>query len=316
MIVKYLARAVAIVADNMGRHVYISNSKDKTISQSAAGTGSTLSALTPATVTTGQSPGAMAIDSRDRYLYAINKYDATISGYLISSTGTLTAIFPAVAAGTGPSSIAINPTGTFLYTANFGGGDPSGGSLSQYFIGQDGVLSALSPGAVAAGNAWNSIGVDVSGKFAYAVNSENRTVAEFSIRTDGGLAAAASSPPTITGNFPGQLFFGAGGQSLYALSNLGVDVDTGYIAQFVISNGGAPQTNTPASLQVSSGMAVESLAFIGTFAYALSAFNIYNIGGSITQYTASSTGALSAVGTASPANINPIAMIMIAAHLH
>jgi YVTN family beta-propeller protein len=66
-----------------------------------------------------------------------------------ASTGTLTALStPTVATGTYPISIAVNPTGTFAYVANY-----SSNTVSMYAINTTtGILTALSTPTVATGS--------------------------------------------------------------------------------------------------------------------------------------------------------------------
>jgi len=83
-------------------------------------------------------------------VYVANYGSNTISMYAVNATtGILTALTtPTVATGNVPSSIAINPAGTFAYVANEGGS-----TVSMYAINAaTGILTALTTPTVATGN--------------------------------------------------------------------------------------------------------------------------------------------------------------------
>jgi YVTN family beta-propeller protein len=57
-----------------------------------------------------------------------------------------------VLAGDTPTSIALDPSGKYVYVTNSGDN-----TVSQYSVAANGTLTALTQGAVAAGNAPNAI---------------------------------------------------------------------------------------------------------------------------------------------------------------
>jgi len=80
-----------------------------------------------------------------------------------------------VPAGKSPSSVAVDPSGKFAYTANWGSNN-----ISVYTI--NATTGALTAGtAVAAGTNPNSVTVDPSGKFAYAANEGDNSIFVFII---------------------------------------------------------------------------------------------------------------------------------------
>jgi YVTN family beta-propeller protein len=99
------------------------------------------------------------------FMYAIN-----------AATGVLTSI-GTIAAGSFPSSIAIEPSGKFAYVANSVSND-----ISIYSIdAATGVLTPFVTGTIAAGLSPTSIAIDPSGKFAYVANSGSNDVSMYSI---------------------------------------------------------------------------------------------------------------------------------------
>lgn len=150
-------------------------------------------------------PNAVAIDPSGKFLYATNTASADISAYTITPTATsggnpepLTPIAGSpFAAGTTPNSLAVEPTGHFLYVNNSGDN-----TISVYSI--DGITGALTPigGSPfpitngAGGN--NQLTIDPSGQYLYVASRVNQgTVSAFSINpTTGALTQLPNSPYT------------------------------------------------------------------------------------------------------------------------
>ena len=69
------------------------------------------------------------------FAYVANGTSNDVSQYTIEADGTLSPLTPAtVAAGNGPNSVTVEPSGQFAYVANFS-------TVSQYRVGADGTLS-------------------------------------------------------------------------------------------------------------------------------------------------------------------------------
>ena len=129
-------------------------------------------------------PASMAVDPTGRFAYVANEgcpdaFDGSVSMYTINPTdGTLTSAGPPVTSGDfGADSVAVDPSGKFVYVANWGEGNTAG-SVSMYAInGTTGILTPTgtiqapcapppSPGSCAP---W-SLAVHPSGKFVYVAN--------------------------------------------------------------------------------------------------------------------------------------------------
>lgn len=162
-----------------------------TLEQYAVASDGSLSALTPATVTTDAYPTGHAVDASGTHLYVANAGTDAVSQYSIGSDGQLAALVPAtVPGGSQPDFIAIHPSGKFAYAPNFTPGTTTqpAGTVSQYAIATDGTLSAL-PGASPAtglGPVWLSF--DAFGRYAYVINLTMGTVSEYSVGIDGTLS--------------------------------------------------------------------------------------------------------------------------------
>jgi YVTN family beta-propeller protein len=89
----------------------------------------------------------------------------------------------AVATGINPNSVTIDPSGKFVYAANY-----SSNTISVYTIDQ--TTGALTVGtAVAAGINPYVVMIDPSGKFAYALNAVFSTISVYKIEATGALTA-------------------------------------------------------------------------------------------------------------------------------
>ncbi len=138
----------------------------------------------PANPTDIVAPTAIATDSSGNYLY-VAAYDTTTSpavgyifGFAVGSDGTLTPLNGGVpfAAGQHPSSLAADPSGSYLYATDYDGRD-----VLSYSIGSGGLLTATSGSPYATGAGPQAIAVDATGKFAYVANSQDSNITAYSI---------------------------------------------------------------------------------------------------------------------------------------
>jgi YVTN family beta-propeller protein len=97
-----------------------------------------------------------------------------------ATTGALTSV-GTIAAGTAPVSVAVDPTGKFVYVTNSGSND-----VSMYTINSTtGSLTLI--GMISAELSPTSIAIEPSGKFAYVTNSGSNDVSMYSIGATGSL---------------------------------------------------------------------------------------------------------------------------------
>src|SRR5512142_15125 len=150
-------------------------------------------------VQAGANPATVVLDPKDKFAYVGNfGIDArippagpsTISQYSVGANGSLTSLAAStVAAGSGPSSIAIDPSSKYLYVANLGDNN-----VGQYTIGADGTLSAMGTATVAAGNGPAGITIDPSGSYVFVANQGDGTISAYTISTtDGSLTAVGAA---------------------------------------------------------------------------------------------------------------------------
>src|SRR5690606_29869950 len=109
--------------------------------------------------------GAATPTTFARYALVTDADDDSVSTYVVDSgSGRLRWIGKA-ATGARPLSVAVHPAGSFAYVAN-----RNGGTVSQYALGTNGVLTPLSPGDVPAGTNPFAVTVHPAGTHAYVAN--------------------------------------------------------------------------------------------------------------------------------------------------
>jgi YVTN family beta-propeller protein len=179
------------------------------------------------TISAGGRAEAVTLDPTGNFAYVANVVDpggvpGNVSAYSINSiTGALTSI-GMTAAGTDPASLAVDPTGKFVYVANSGSSN-----VSMYTINTTtGALTSI--GQVSAGMNPSSVAVDPTGKFAYVTNSGSADVSMYTIGvTTGALTfmgsvMAGSAPSSIaihpSGKFAYVTNFGSNSVSTYSIN--------------------------------------------------------------------------------------------------
>jgi len=151
---------VAVVVSPSGQWLYVANQGSNDISVFSIASSGALTMVTPPPYTTGLGPNGLAITPNGGFLYVANTGSNNVSAFAIcdkvvtscanpnAPDGTLHEVtgspFPA---GEGPIAVAADQSFAFLYVL-----DKGSNQISQYSYGTGtGVLSVLSPGAVATG---------------------------------------------------------------------------------------------------------------------------------------------------------------------
>jgi 6-phosphogluconolactonase len=159
----------AVAGTKDRQFVYVGNEGSNDVSAFAVNvqTGA-LTAVSGSPFAAGTDPRALTLYFD--ILYVANRGSNTLSAFILdATTGALTPLSPATyAAGQGPSSLAVDPTGQFLYVANNGGSN----DISAFVI--DPVTNGLTPmtgSPFAAGANPLGLAFGASGKFLYTANS-------------------------------------------------------------------------------------------------------------------------------------------------
>jgi 6-phosphogluconolactonase len=152
---------------------------------------------------TGKSgPTSVAVNQAGTFLYVTNQdsKDNDVAGFSIDcDTGKLTPVPGSpFAAGSGPSGIAIDPSGRYAYVSNSGSNDVSAFQIDQ----NSGRLMPVSGSPFPAGSSPSSLAVDSSGQFVYVTNKASDNVSGYTINSTTGALTAISGSPFAAGTSP------------------------------------------------------------------------------------------------------------------
>ena len=173
-----------------------------------------LSTLSPTfAFSSGAGAASVALHPTLAYVYSAN---SNLGGSNISiksiepSTGVLTPV-NARAAGANPSWIVIDPTGQFLYVANFGSNNVTAFSINS----GTGDLTVIN--TYISGTGPRVLAMDVLGRYLYALNETAGTLSGWTINSGtGALTATAPATFVVGGTGPVRLATEPSGKYLFA----------------------------------------------------------------------------------------------------
>jgi 6-phosphogluconolactonase (cycloisomerase 2 family) len=249
-------------------YVYVPNNTDGTVSQYSI-VGGALQPLTPATVTVGVGAGTFPqtifVNAAGTVAYVATEgngttIQSTIAVYRVTAGVLSTTATSTVGLGTAanPTSIVIDPTGTYLYVAELGNA-----TIGEYSIGGGGALTPLSPASYfqdatsltlgTAGNSATTVSL-------YATNPYTTTIVQLGIGFTGGTGMCGSGTaapgqlceisdlPLATTNGPWALAFDQTGYYAY-VADRGYNPQNGTtISQFSVNGTGGVAALTPATV--------------------------------------------------------------------
>ena len=208
--------AVAITGSNpqfiaihpSGNFLYVSDGSGVVDQYTIDATTGALSAMTPATApfpfpTAGHTAFAITVHPSGKWAYVTDYYGG-IAEYTVDATsGALSPLAQTKAVGTMfqcAAWIAVDPSGKYAYTANCAS---TSEAISQFTVGADGTLAAMTPASVAGASAGTNIQVDPSGTHLYMTSGESgsgNVVLQFSISANGALAPMTPATVTVGGS--------------------------------------------------------------------------------------------------------------------
>jgi 6-phosphogluconolactonase len=305
-------------ADTKPKFVYVANEDFSNVS------GYTLDSTSGALSTIAGSPfptpgwmlTSVAVDPSGKFAYVVAKcvsndscLNGLVSAYSIDgTTGALTLVAGSpFAAGASAHSVAVDPSGLFVYVANeclaLNPNCTGNGTVSAYTINRaTGALTPVSGSPFPAGAYAFSVTTDPSGKFAYVVNvctlvapgcTPPGTVSAYTIdRTMCALTPVLGSP-FMAGGSPESVAVNPAGTFAYVVN------DTGTISAYSIDSHTGALTPIAGSPFVATGLTPVSVAVdpAGKFAYVANycGINSCDRGGVGVYAINSTTGALTVV---------------------
>ena len=244
-----------------------------------------------ATNTGGSATAALVITVQalvPKFAFGVNFDEGTISTYAVDGPTGSMRVTGYATVGTMPRTVAVDPAGKFVYTANLGSANVSGFRIDP----TTGALTSVGP-AIGAGSGPFGITVHPSGKFAYVTAFNDNNLNAFSINSSTGALTAIG--PAATGSGP----------------NMSAIDPTGRFAY--VPNSGA---NTVSAFRING--TTGALTFVGTVAAGTSAYwaavdptgrfvYVANQGSNdVSAFSINqSTGALTSIGAAVPSPGGP-----------
>ncbi|MBA4108983.1 MAG: hypothetical protein C0487_05275 [Leptothrix sp. (in: Bacteria)] len=253
-----------IAVDPLVKYAYVANSGSNNLSifSIADPSGVLTSAALP--VATGSQPRAVVVDPQGRYVYVANYGSNSISAFSRSTvTGLLTPItgspfaLPS-SADIAPRSVAVDPSGKFVYVANYGA-TASPSTISMFTIDTastgslvPGALTAV--GSIAAGSHPNQVTVSPSGRQVYVSNETGDSVMVYEVANalTGGLAykgfvSTPGSTPTGIAIDPNNKFAYTSNRSDNTIRAYTIAPGGGSQGLLTAISGGGATVSTPAN---------------------------------------------------------------------
>ena len=269
------------------------------------------------------SPSFLAVHPNQKFLYAVNeignfegKKAGSVSSFSMDTkTGQLKLINTVSTKGDGPCHLGVDPTGKWLYVANYGGG-----SAAEYPIKADGSLGEASKFVQHAGSSVNK--QRQAGPHAHSTvfSPDGKTVYVNDLGLDqiipykvGGMTAG--EPVKIApGNGPRHLAFAPNGKFAYVMTEM-----TGSVVAFKYSGGKFEELQTIAAAEAAPNMSGAEIAVhpSGKFVYAsirglnhIAVFAVDPAKGTLTQVERVPSGGKTPRNFA----IDPTGAFLLAAH--
>jgi 6-phosphogluconolactonase len=287
-----VSNVVATCTIHPGRFAYVSGHTAIYCYAVDAATGA-LTALAGSPCASGSLTG-VAVDPSGRFAYATQGGSNDIIAYAINSaTGDLTAIVGSLLNGGGadPVDVTVDPSGQFVYMANYGGAisaftiDSVTGALTAVsgspFATAPPIVADLVPGV-------NSITIDPTGKFLYAAINAGNDISAYVIDSSTGALTPVAGSPFPAGSVPMTVRVDPSGRYAYV-----TNMDSDSISAYLINSSTGALTPIPGSPFLNSvggawptGLAIDPS---GQFVYVLnqllnsiSAFSINTSTGALT----------------------------------
>jgi 6-phosphogluconolactonase len=209
----------SLAFDVTGTYLYVLNLNDNSISAFTLDqTTGALTALATYPITgTNPNPQPRQMARAGNFLYVAEYATSAVEVFGIGANGVLTqgVTGSPFTTDTGPFSLAVDPSGSVLYTANVAA---AGGSISAFTVNSTtGVLSPASPQPLAI-PAVNFISIDPQGSFLFV--TENNAIALYPItKATALLGAAVAGPAFAAGSKPYSVSVDLTGQFVYVANN-------------------------------------------------------------------------------------------------
>ncbi len=181
-----------------------------------------------------ENPSFLAIAPTGAALYAVSEVGGPqggkVAAYRILASGDLEAINERSSGGAGPCHVSLNPAGTVLAVANYGGG-----SVASYPVESGGSLGEVASVIRHAGSSVNprrqkephahSINFSPDGRFAYAADLGTDRIYRYAVASGSGALVSAWETAVAPGSGPRHFCFRPDGRFAYVINELSLTVN-------------------------------------------------------------------------------------------
>jgi len=220
-----------LAMDSAGSYLYVANALSNNISVfSIDASQGTLSPVTGSPFSINLSPKNMQLAPSGKFLYVSAPSQPTgVVAVFSVNAGVLSLVGFTLTADNNPSGLAIDPSGSFLYTAN-----ATASSISIYSIASTGLLTQV-PQSPLADTFQHPVAliVDPTGKFLYVANQGSNNISTYSITSGTGFPVVITDSPFGSESQPSFLVADANGRYLY----VGNQTGSAGIQAFGVSSG-------------------------------------------------------------------------------
>jgi 6-phosphogluconolactonase (cycloisomerase 2 family) len=293
------AGAEFMAFDSAHKVLYVSNGNANTVSAFAVNTSTgALTAVSGSPFAAGARPLGVAVDAVGRFLFVANQAESSISVFAIGANGALSPVPGSPFVASNAFGLAVNPSGTELFAANFPDSQTSDlNSVSAFQVGANGELSAIAGSPFATANAPGfasslAVAADTTGKFLFVGDHMAQTVVPFTISATGGLNAVTALPSPAPScsvschNNPLRLAVHPSDRFVYA-----TNVQAGTVTTFSVANGALAAVSDTATGQHPFGVALDptgSFLFVANkMDNTISAFAVNSSSGMLTPISGS-----------------------------
>jgi 6-phosphogluconolactonase (cycloisomerase 2 family) len=287
----------SVTVDPGSHYVFVTNRQGGTISQYVIQSDGTLMPNSPATVA-ASGPSALVFDSSGKNAYVVSDSYDTVSRYTLATGGQLHASADSPQQlGVAASGVAITPGDSYLYVTNYGLEPGVAGTMSQFAISSQGILSPLSPPTAPTDPNPTGIAIDATGRYVYVTNQDEGEVSQYSIGTAGALMNL--TPATVpAGNRPWAVAIEPANRYVY-VANFNVQAPYGTVSSYSIAEGGllSPLGNT--TLTECAGNFAIAFDPIGPYMYVACMGPIVATSGTVDEFQIQPDGSLKSLGSVS-----------------
>jgi len=181
----------AVLLHPSGKYLYVANSGEDDISLFSIAPSTGILTEVSRTSTSGLTPLYMALDATGGFLYVVNDLSApssNLSVFQVASDGTLTLTNSPYPLGVTARSMALAPSGNFIFIGS------ELGQVAVYPLSSGVLQPPVGAFTTAVGTIPTGLAVDSKGAYLYVANDDGNSISAFSIGAGGALAQLPGSP--------------------------------------------------------------------------------------------------------------------------